>query len=354
MTSSQFYDDYEKVVKNRAYSYKKEGDIVKKSKLSFSTVGATSLFTTVRDLCKWAIHLNTLSESNEQLSKRMNTRAKLNNGKLTEAAMGQWTGVKFHGLEWFDHSGSDASYRAYLSRFPESNSAVVYLGNVVPPEAGASDYALAVADPFLKEFYVENAESDSKKKLTSKEDFNGIELSQEILEQFCGKYWEPEERYNREIILKDGKLIYYRSESSQTELLPVGKNEFKMLADPNDVSVFFEKDDQNISTMRLNINDERTVHFVKYDQDFQTNIYTGTYHCPELKSTLTITLKNTKLVASLFKQNEVELTPVNKDLFKSSDRNLSKIKFVRDKKGHLSSLKLSNGGAVNVKYFKEK
>ena len=127
-----------------------------------------------------------------------------------------------------------------------------------------------------------------------------------------------------------------------------------MLADPNDVSVFFEKDDQNISTIRLNINDERTVHFVKYDQDFQTNVYAGTYHCPELNSTLTITLKETKLIARLFKQNEVELTPVNKDLFKSSDRNLSKIKFVRDKKGHLSSLKLSNGGAVNVNYFKEK
>lgn len=62
MTQSQFYDDYEKVVKNRAYSYEEVDGQMKKKRLSFSTTGATSLFTTVEDMCRWAVHLNTLNE----------------------------------------------------------------------------------------------------------------------------------------------------------------------------------------------------------------------------------------------------------------------------------------------------
>ena len=148
MTNSQFYDNHNKIVKNRAYSYKKVNGEWKKDKLNFSTVGATSLFTTVMDLCKWGIHLNTLSKTDNELSNRMNSQALLSNGEITEAAMGQWAGSKFNGMEWFDHSGSDASFRSYLGRFPESNSVVVYLGNTVPENYSASGYALAVVNGY--------------------------------------------------------------------------------------------------------------------------------------------------------------------------------------------------------------
>lgn len=353
MTNSQFYDDYEKVVKNRAYSYKNVDGVVKKNKLSFSTVGATSLFTTVTDLCKWAIYLNTLGETNKELSERMNTQAQLNNGELTEAAMGQWTGVKFKGLEWFDHSGSDASFRAYFSRFPEINSAVIFLGNTVPPEASASDYALAIVDGFLSEYYKKESENETTKNKAPQKIYQPIQLSTAQLSGFCGKYWEPEERYDRKILIQDDTLIYYRSESSQTKLLPVGENEFKMLNDPNDVSVFFEKDGVNGTRMRLNINDERTVIFLKYDQDFPLNNYAGNYYCPELNASLKVALKNTNLMAELSKQEAVALNAVKEDLFKSSDRHFKKIEFIKNEKGMVSGLLLSNGGASNIKYVKE-
>ena len=352
MTNSQFYDDYEKVVKNRAYSYKKEGEVTKKSKLSFSTVGATSLFTTVVDLCKWAIHLNELGNENQSLSQRMNTQALLNNGDTTEAAMGQWTGVKFKGMEWFDHSGSDAGFRAYFSRFPESNSAVVYLGNVVPPEAGASDYALAVADGYLSEYYMEESQK-KEKKLTKASDFKAVKLSKAQLSKFVGKYWESEEQYNREIKLKNGKLIYYRSSSSETVLLPVGENEFKMIDDPNDVSVFFEKDKDNNASMRLNINDERTVNFLKYEEGFPLPVYVGSYYCPEVNNTLQVFQTDDGLSARIYKQEEVALLPVQEDFFKGTGRTLSKVEFLRDTAGKVTGLLVSNGGATGVRYRKE-
>ncbi|MBL4888231.1 MAG: beta-lactamase family protein, partial [Flavobacteriaceae bacterium] len=51
MSNTLFYDDHEKIVKNRAYSYFSDDTGYKKSVLSYANVGATSLFTTVEDLC---------------------------------------------------------------------------------------------------------------------------------------------------------------------------------------------------------------------------------------------------------------------------------------------------------------
>ena len=53
MTKTLFYDDHEKVVKDRAYSYYATDGSYKKSVLSYANVGATSLFTTVEDLALW-------------------------------------------------------------------------------------------------------------------------------------------------------------------------------------------------------------------------------------------------------------------------------------------------------------
>jgi CubicO group peptidase (beta-lactamase class C family) len=54
MDNTLFYDDHEKIVRNRAYSYRGSSGGYKKSVLSYANVGATSLFTTVEDLTKWA------------------------------------------------------------------------------------------------------------------------------------------------------------------------------------------------------------------------------------------------------------------------------------------------------------
>ena len=60
MNNTLFYDDHEKIVKNRAYSYHLESDVTyKKSVLNFANVGATSLFTTVEDLSLWSMNFST-------------------------------------------------------------------------------------------------------------------------------------------------------------------------------------------------------------------------------------------------------------------------------------------------------
>ena len=349
MDNSQFFDDYHKIVENRAYSYQTEAENLFKDKLSFSTVGATNLFTTVMDLIKWVIHLNNIQQNNTELGRKMNTNAHLNNGELTEAAMGQWRGSKYQGMEWIDHTGSDASFRSYLSRFPETNSGVVVLANITPINASA--YGLTIANLFLNEFFVESEGLSQKEPFDVVSNYKLINLKPAELNLFCGNYWQPEERYNREIKLVNDTLIYYRSESSQTKLVPVGKSEFKMLGDTNDASVFFEKGPKGKNTMRLEIiNENKVIPFVKFEKDFDLSTYPGKYYSSEIDASLDFCEKDGNLIVKLFKYPPVSLEPVTVDLFRSRDKNLKKIEFVRNKQGRITGLLVSNGGITNLKY----
>ncbi|MEL7161408.1 MAG: hypothetical protein AAFN92_11690, partial [Bacteroidota bacterium] len=167
-----------------------------------------------------------------------------------------------------------------------------------------------------------------------------------------GKYWEPEERYDRQIKIVDDTLVYYRRESSQTKLLPVAENEFKMLGDKNDVSVFFETNERGDSTMRLDIKDDRTVNFFKYDAGAPSHEVTGKFFSTELNSTLAVTLENGNVYLKAPKRDRLKLDPVKSDLFKSSGRIFSKVEFVRDATGAVTYLLVSNGGSLKVRFDK--
>jgi hypothetical protein len=81
MNNTLFYDDHEKIVKNRAYSYNSSSDGYKKSVLNYANVGATSLFTTVEDLALWSMNFSNLTVGDSTIVNKMNTTAILNNGK---------------------------------------------------------------------------------------------------------------------------------------------------------------------------------------------------------------------------------------------------------------------------------
>lgn len=102
MKNTLFYDDHEKIVKNRAYSYYEVPEGYKKSVLSFANAGATSLFTTVEDLSLWAMNFEKVKVGNWNVMKMMNQRFILNNGDTTNYALGQDV-RKYKGLNSVSH-----------------------------------------------------------------------------------------------------------------------------------------------------------------------------------------------------------------------------------------------------------
>ncbi|MDX1286002.1 MAG: serine hydrolase domain-containing protein, partial [Draconibacterium sp.] len=112
MNSTLFYDNHEKIVKNRAYSYKGFRNNPIKSVLSYANAGATSLFTTVEDISLWAANFEEPVVGNQQIFAKMEERAILNNGDTISYAYGQSIG-KYKGLKTITHGGADAGYRTF-------------------------------------------------------------------------------------------------------------------------------------------------------------------------------------------------------------------------------------------------
>lgn len=112
-----------------AYSY--DGDLedgFRKSGLNISSVGATNLYTTAKDMAKWAINFEHPIVGDSLMMSRLNTAPILNNGTQSIYALGQYL-IDYKGLKAFEHSGAEAAYESYFIRFPEQHFAVAVLSN---------------------------------------------------------------------------------------------------------------------------------------------------------------------------------------------------------------------------------
>ena len=184
MTNTLFYDDHEKIVKNRAYSYSSHTGELKKSVLNFANVGATSLFTTVEDLMRWTMNFKELKVGTKAIINEMNTPHVLNNGDTFGGALGQFV-TPYKGLNQIQHGGSDAGYRSYLTRFPDQDFAVAVFSNL--GEFNPNRLALQVADIYLEK-YMEAPMVSTPNNPKSKER-KQLKLSQKQLKNFEGNYW---------------------------------------------------------------------------------------------------------------------------------------------------------------------
>ena len=81
MNDTQFYDDYERIVKNRAESYEMENGAYKKKDQNNSADGASRLYTTVEDMAKWALNFENPTVGDAELIRRFNEPSLLNNGE---------------------------------------------------------------------------------------------------------------------------------------------------------------------------------------------------------------------------------------------------------------------------------
>lgn len=147
MKNTHFQDDYQNLVKGRASSYHKGPDGQwKYVALSYSNVGATSLFTTIDDLALWDRNFYDGKVGGMALQALMHTKGKLASGRELDYAGGLTIG-KYRGVDFVEHSGGDAGFRSNVVRFPRERLSVVILSNA--GDMRPTRIARAVADLYL-------------------------------------------------------------------------------------------------------------------------------------------------------------------------------------------------------------
>jgi len=81
MSNTLFNDDYHQVIKNREHSYELAEGKFEERRLNYTTVGATSLLTTVEDLALWINNFENPVVGDKQLVEAFNKISKHDNGQ---------------------------------------------------------------------------------------------------------------------------------------------------------------------------------------------------------------------------------------------------------------------------------
>ncbi|HEX8737804.1 MAG TPA: serine hydrolase domain-containing protein [Pyrinomonadaceae bacterium] len=228
MTDTQFYDDFERIVKNRADSYELTNGTYKKKVLSNSADGASNLYTTVEDMAKWVLNFENPKVGDAELIKRFNEASLLNNGErvvwgIADGEPGYHAKGQIHwnyrGLHLMSHGGHAAAFRSFLGRFPEKRLAVIALSN--DEHYLNFDTSIKIAEFYLKDDLKPNPVINNpaaQNKTAQKPNAN--------LKDFEGRFYSEELDAAYDARVLNGKLFLSHIRHGDIELTEAGKDKF--------------------------------------------------------------------------------------------------------------------------------
>jgi CubicO group peptidase (beta-lactamase class C family) len=221
MKNTLFYDDDERIVKGRAYSFHKEKGIdgYKKSVLSYANVGATSLFTTVNDMAHWVNNFKNPTVGNPATMKQMLERGRLTNGDSIPYAFALSHG-KYKGLAYYGHNGADAGFRSSIIYFPKEDYGFILLSNQA--EANPTAKGLEMADLYLSSYLQKNKDVPPLPKATTPDN----KPKKVVNAEYVGRYYSPELETIYAIRQKGDSLELVHVHHGDVALKAVDKDKF--------------------------------------------------------------------------------------------------------------------------------
>jgi CubicO group peptidase (beta-lactamase class C family) len=231
MNDTQFYDDANRIVKNRADSYEKLGGAYQKKNLNHSVVGATGLLTTVEDLSKWALNFENPKVGDAELIRRFDEPSLLNNGQPVLFAVingensyhakGQFT-RNYRGVDLLNHSGHDAGFRTFLLRFPGKKLSIIALSN--DEHLNIFQTSFTIANLYLKNDLKEMPNVNPVTPASEKD--KPVKESNVNLKDFEGRFYSEELSTDYWAKVRNGKLVLTHTRLRDTELNETGKDKF--------------------------------------------------------------------------------------------------------------------------------
>jgi len=343
MSNTQFYDDHERIVKNRAYSYSPvENNGFKKRRLNYANVGATSLFTTAEDMAKWINNFDDGRVGGTNVIEQMHEQGVLNNGKKISYAFGLSIG-KHKGLKTVSHSGGDAGYRSHVVRFPEQKFGVVILSNL--GSMNPARLAGQVADIYLSD-QISHEERGAEQK--------GAKVDPATYDAYVGKYYiEP--GFVITITKEKSQLISQINDRPKVELIPESEIDFVLKG--RDGKLTFHLNNIGKATrltFRIDgeeLNGDKFKPFISSVQ--QLAEFVGDYHSHELGTTYTMVIQDGKLVAQHRRHNDIKLNPTKEDMFLGEQWFFRQVRFTRDIDKQITGFELSGGRVRNLRFDKQ-
>ena len=341
MASSHFHDDHREIVRLRAYSYAPRADGgFQASPLNYATVGATSLFTTAKDLVRWLDNLDRGTLGEAAVLETMHRRIRLNSGEQIDYAFGLVHG-RHRGLATVGHGGADAGYRTHVVRYPDQGLGIVVLSNL----ASFSPRRLTeqVAEALLRGSFPEPPG------LLCGEVLAELAVSQELLDRVTGVYrMGPGELLTASPL--NGRLLVELTGRPRTLARPRGELAFALPT--YDSTLEFEAktgEPAHMATLGAR-SGERVARFTPAPENLKG--YVGGYWSPELATSYQVVLEDGRLTACHSRHEDLPLTPTISDQFTSDSWRLRTVQFIRNEDGDVDGFLLTGRRIRDVRFVK--
>ncbi len=338
MNDSFFISSFQTLIPNMAYSYSRYQNTNYRAGANEGYAGSTGLFTTAKDLAKWALNYRDLKIGGKEVVNKMNTLGKLNNGNTFGFAHGQFI-EKYRGLKHIQHGGSSGGYVSYLGRFPDQDFSVLLLGN--SSSINARELSLRIADIFLKDSIKEENQSEK----------NAFSVSSSELERYAGNYWNKTDR-TINVSTREGGLVYDIGGGPTLNLEPIAKDTFRMIGTGTEVKVKFTKRDAKYQ-MQTVVSGRIEDTYVPFKRRSYTSKelkqFTGTYYSKELDTVYTLVFERDSLRLQHIRFGSVPLTPVASNFFTGGTWRFSSIRFEK-LNGRIDGFRVNSMRVKNISF----
>lgn len=229
MTRTSVQDDYDRVYRNTAASYRPVDSTGFAPENPFwAYYGSGNIHTTVADLARWAHNFSTGELGGPDVIMRMQERGVLTNGDTLRYALGVQV-TKIGSLRMVSHGGSIGGYRSTLMIFPEIDAGVVMLGNGSRLPGGVM---LPWAAEYLDEVReaVESVEQEEERRGGPPpvvEEPESDVPGRDELATLVGRYYSPELDTAYGVMLDEDGLVLWHMRHGTIELQPGAEGRFE-------------------------------------------------------------------------------------------------------------------------------
>ncbi|RQO40207.1 hypothetical protein DBR39_04455 [Chryseobacterium sp. KBW03] len=330
MNHTMVVDDPAKITPNKAESYQGSSSGFIKTPLGQMENGSSNIFTTLNDLCTWAINFQEPSIGSREIYNKMQQNTFLNNGEKIEYGLGLQTG-KYKGLDIVFHGGGTASYRSYILHVPAYHLSIVLTGNKSVFDGLLIAYR--VVDVFLKD---QQILPPPPQKVT----YTAAELK-----SFEGTYEINPGNYLD--ITTDGRNMYPKG--SKTPLETVGDNQFNIPSIPTGSLTFHP------GSVTFRIGDftficKKVILKPLKEDKIDLTKFVGFYRNEEFNTIYQLVIENNKLIARHPLNPDIPLYFLSNSELYSSQSFFGRLDIKYDKNKIVSGFLLSGGNLSNIEF----
>jgi CubicO group peptidase (beta-lactamase class C family) len=351
MVHTYVEDDYTRVVPANATSYRGNEESGFSREVEFwGYVGSGNIHSTDEDLLIWLSNYYDPGQDWAKAFQMMQTRGILNNGDTLNYAFGINVG-EYKEHKQLQHGGSIGGYRSYVQAFPEEELGIVILTNFSSSDVGTKSNR--ITDLLLG---IEPDQAPTG--LIRDSSIRTIPMSASVLETYAGHFWNDKDRYARKIYVKEDTLRYFRTESNESKLLPVGRDTFQMTDVQDVVMVSFTGSPDSPEEMMVAIGDQEPILFEAFTppelNPALLHSYAGRYFGPELDTYYSLYVQGDSiLMGNHVRHGDFRIDILRRDDLEAALEPFRTIRVKRDRRGRIEGLYVTNGRVRNLWFEKQ-